>query len=75
MTERKVIGIGETVFDIIFKNTQPISAVPGGSTFNALISLARAGISATFISETGNDRIGQQILQFLRSAVDIHIFF
>ena len=66
MTERKVIGIGETVFDIIFKNTQPISAVPGGSTFNALISLARAGISATFISETGNDRIGQQILQFLR---------
>ena len=28
---RKVIGIGETVLDIIFKNDQPIGAVPGGS--------------------------------------------
>lgn len=25
---RKVIGIGETVLDIIFKNNQPIGAVP-----------------------------------------------
>ena len=36
---RKVIGIGETVLDIIFKNDQPIGAYPGGSTFNAIISL------------------------------------
>ena len=26
---RKVIGIGETILDIIFKNDQPIGAVPG----------------------------------------------
>lgn len=26
---RKVIGIGETVLDIIFKDNQPIGAVPG----------------------------------------------
>ena len=32
---RKVIGIGETVLDIIFKNGKPIEAVPGGSSFNA----------------------------------------
>ena len=50
---RKVIGIGETVLDIIFKNDQPIQAVPGGSTFNALISLARSGVPTSFISETG----------------------
>ncbi len=30
---RKVIGIGETVLDIIFKNNQPDTAAPGGSTF------------------------------------------
>ena len=35
---RKVIGIGETVLDIIFKDNQPVSAVPGGSAFNAAIS-------------------------------------
>ena len=63
---RKVIGIGETVLDIIFRNEQPISAVPGGSTFNAIISLGRSGIETGFISETGNDRVGRNIIQFLR---------
>ena len=62
---RKVIGIGETVLDIIFQGEQPVSAVPGGSTFNAMISLGRAGVEATFISETGNDRVGQRIISFL----------
>jgi fructokinase len=63
---RKVIGIGETVLDIIFKNNQPIGAVPGGSVFNGIISLGRAGVPVSFISETGNDRVGQQICQFLK---------
>ncbi len=63
---RKVIGIGETVLDIIFKDEQPVHAVPGGSTFNAIISLGRAGVETNFISETGNDRIGQMIIQFLK---------
>ncbi|MBQ3699386.1 MAG: carbohydrate kinase [Prevotella sp.] len=62
---RKVIGIGETVLDIIFKNDQPIQAVPGGSTFNAIISLGRSGVKTSFISETGNDRIGRLITHFL----------
>lgn len=62
---RKVIGIGETILDIIFKDEQPIGAVPGGSVFNGVISLGRAGIKAAFISETGNDRVGRKIIQFL----------
>jgi len=63
---RKVIGIGETVLDIIFKNEQPVGAYPGGSTFNAVISLARAGAACAFIGETGNDRVGQNIIRFLK---------
>ena len=63
---RKVIGIGETVLDVIFKNDQPISAVPGGSVFNGVISLGRSGVPATFISETGNDRVGARIVSFLK---------
>lgn len=63
---RHVIGIGETVLDIIFKEDQPVGAVPGGSVFNSIISLGRSGISCSFISETGNDRVGQRILAFLR---------
>ncbi len=75
---RKVIGIGETVLDIIFKDNQPIGAVPGGSTYNAMISLGRAGVPAQFISETGNDRVGQMIISFLKengvSAEYINVF-
>ena len=62
---RKVIGIGETILDVIFKNDQPVGAVPGGSMFNGLISLGRVGMNAAFISETGNDRIGRRIISFL----------
>ena len=62
---RKVIGIGETVLDIIFKNDEPIGAVPGGSVFNGIISLGRSGVPASFISETGNDRVGKKIIKFL----------
>lgn len=64
---RKVIGIGETVLDIIFRDEKPISALPGGSTFNAIISLGRSGAKASMISETGNDRIGQNIIKFMES--------
>ena len=62
---RKIIGIGETVLDIIFKDDQPIAAVPGGSTFNCIISLGRCGMNTSFISETGNDRVGKRIISFL----------
>ncbi len=63
---RKIIGIGETIMDIIFKDGQPTAAVPGGSVFNGIISLGRLGQDVTMISETGNDRVGRIILDFMR---------
>lgn len=63
---RKVIGIGETILDIIFRDGQPTAAVPGGSVFNGIVSLGRAGVPICFISETGNDRVGNIILNFMR---------
>lgn len=63
---RKVIGIGETIFDILFRDGQPQAAVPGGSVYNAVISLGRMGQNVTFISETGNDRVGEMILANMR---------
>ena len=62
---RKVIGIGETILDIIFRGNQPIQAVPGGSAYNALISLGRSGIPSMFIGETGDDRVGVTIREYL----------
>lgn len=67
----KIIGIGETVFDILFKNGQPMKAVPGGSVYNSIISLGRMGVQVSFISEVGDDVIGRIILDHLHdSGVD-----
>ena len=63
---QRVIGIGETVLDILFKNDQPQKAVPGGSTFNSIVSLGRAGVSCAMITQTGSDHIGDMICDFLR---------
>jgi fructokinase len=61
----KVIGFGETVLDIIFRNDQPQKAVPGGSTFNAMISLGRMGVPGVMITETGDDHVGDIVRDFL----------
>jgi fructokinase len=63
---RKVIGIGETILDIIFRDNQPERAVPGGSTFNCIISLRRCNVPALFISELGNDRVGRLLSNFMQ---------
>jgi len=42
--KQRVIGIGETVLDILFKDNQPQKAIPGGSAFNSIVSLGRAGV-------------------------------
>lgn len=62
---RKIFGIGETVLDIVFRSGQPEAAVPGGSTFNSMISLGRCGVPATLLSEVGNDRVGKMIKSFM----------
>ena len=67
-----IIGIGETVYDIIFRSDQPQKAVPGGSAFNAMISLGRVfahssePVRVAMITETGDDHIGQIITSFMR---------
>jgi fructokinase len=62
---RKIYGIGEIVLDIIFKNNQPVAAKAGGSVLNCMVSLGRMGLPAHFISELGNDQVGNYIVAFL----------
>ncbi|MBE6302440.1 MAG: carbohydrate kinase [Bacteroidales bacterium] len=73
---KKVIGIGETILDILFKDNQPMKAVPGGSVFNSIISLGRMGADAVLVSEVGNDRVGDIVVDSLvDSGVDAsHIY-
>lgn len=65
MTKQRVIGIGETVLDILFKDDQPQKAVPGGSTFNSIVSLGRAGVPCCMVTEVGGDHVGDLICHYL----------
>jgi len=80
----KIIGIGETVLDIVFKNNQPQAAVPGGSTFNAMISLGRTtrkafeNLPIYMVTEVGDDHVGDIVMDFMKAngvrddAVTVH---
>lgn len=64
---RTIYGIGETVYDIIFKNTQPVAAKAGGSVLNSIISMGRLKLPVHFISEYADDMIGDTIDAFLKT--------
>ena len=64
---RMIYGIGETVYDIIFKDGAPQAAKPGGSVLNAMVSLGRTGLPVSFISEYGKDDVGSLIDNFLKT--------
>jgi len=64
---RKIYTIGETLFDIIFKNGQPQAGKAGGAMLNSSVSLGRIGLPVHLISEYGDDDIGQIIDDFLKS--------
>lgn len=61
-----VYGIGETVLDIVFKNDQPLKAVPGGSTFNAIVSLGRYGVPCAMVTQVGDDHVGDITRKYLQ---------
>jgi fructokinase len=61
----KIYAVGETILDIIFKGVEPRTARPGGSAFNASITLGRLGAPINFISEMGKDKVGDMILDFM----------
>lgn len=63
---RNVYTIGETVFDIIFKNSKPTAAKAGGAMLNTAVSLGRLNLPVYFISDYANDKIGTIIDNFLR---------
>lgn len=60
-----VFTIGETIYDIIFEHGQPVAARPGGSMLNTAVSLGRCGLKVEMITELGQDKVGQTVLDFL----------
>lgn len=62
---RVVYGIGEVVFDIIFKRGIPVDGKPGGAILNSLVSLSRLKVETTLIADCVNDSVGKLIENFL----------
>lgn len=62
----KIYTVGETVFDIIFKNGVPVSGNPGGAMLNTAISLARLNLNPALIGDVADDNTGKLILEFLQ---------
>ena len=66
-----ITGIGETVLDIVFQDMQPQAAVPGGSTFNAMVSLGRTvgrdfpEVGLRMVSQIGDDAVGDLVFSFM----------
>ncbi len=71
MEKRRVIGIGEMVLDIVFKDGKPLAAVPGGSVFNSMVSLGRTAgkrypeVPLLMISQIGNDEVSALMTGFM----------
>ncbi len=62
---RKVYTIGETIYDIIFKDEVPVAAKPGGALLNTSVSLGRLGIHVSLVGDLADDVIGKYIIKFL----------
>ncbi len=63
----RIFSIGETTYDILFRDGQPVSACSGGSAYNSAISLGRCGLPITLISTFGDDPIGDLSSEFLKN--------
>lgn len=63
---RQIYAIGETLYDIIFKEGQPQAGKPGGAMLNSTVSLGRIGMPVSLISEYAGDDIGNLIDTFLK---------
>ncbi|UKI43115.1 MAG: carbohydrate kinase family protein [Porphyromonadaceae bacterium] len=61
---RKIIAIGESVLDTLYRNGQPVKAMVGGRIANATASLGMTGVPVTFCSECCTDSVGDIIVDF-----------
>ena len=62
----RIFSVGETTYDILFRDGHPVSSCSGGSAFNSAVSLGRCGLPVSLISTFGDDYVGDYSFSFLR---------
>lgn len=63
---QRIYILGETTYDIIFKNNKPIDAKVGGSQLNTAVSLGRLKLPLSFITQIGKDNVGDICALFIK---------
>jgi len=61
-----IYAMGETVFEVVYSSAHQLAAHPGGSSLNAAVSLSRLQAPVSFLSEWGDDKLGEKIQQRLQ---------
>lgn len=70
---RKIIAIGQSVLDTIYRDSQPKRCFMGGRIANAAAILGTMRHSVAMVSECCNDRVGDIIIDYLtRHHVDVN---
>ena len=62
----RIITIGETTYDIRFREGNPTGSAVGGSQLNSAVSLGRCRLPVLFVTSVGNDTIGNHSVGFLQ---------
>ena len=60
-----IYTLGESLMDVIKMPDGKTVSKPGGSLLNVSVSLGRAGKDVSLISEIGDDKTGNQLIEFL----------
>lgn len=63
---RKIIAIGQSVLDVLYRDGQPVKSMVGGRIANAAATLGSLGLPITMCSECCNDRVGNLVIDFLK---------
>lgn len=63
---RKIIAIGESVLDTLYRDGQPVRAFVGGRIACAAAALGTMGLSVAMVSECATDSVGDLVVEFHR---------
>ncbi len=61
----KIIAVGETTYDIFFREGKPVGSAVGGSQLNSAVTLGRCGLPIMLVSSAGEDPVGNLSVGFL----------
>lgn len=61
----RVIIIGESELGVTFAGAEPVASAPGGCLLNVAAAIGGKGVPVAFVSEVGNDRVGEMLTSYL----------